>query len=446
MSESSPTVPGVGTSPASARSMLKVSVASSIGTMIDWYDFLLSALAASIVYPTVFFSFSTSPAIAFSLSIASYSLAFIVRPIGSFLFGHYGDRMGRKSTLILTLLTMGVGTLGIGITPSYAAIGFLAPVLLFVFRFFQGLGIGGEWGGAATWVSEFTSKSKWKAMWNSGMQAGLLVGFVLAVVLITVLRENLTSAAFLSWGWRIPFYVGAVIVLIGGILRYTTTESPVFNNLKTEGKVEKSPAIKSWRQMGGRIILLAIAWNFITMAFSFIWIPYSAIYAGTAKVSSETILMGELVASLVMIVTTFFGSYIADAFRVRRKYLLFAGAIGTAILTFPLFMAIDSGNSSLVILGMAAFMGADFIGYGVMSSLWSEQFPAEYRYSGSGQAYNIAAIVVGVLGAFLTPALISLYGIRGSMTWMSITYIVDALICAAVILMINEPKREKQTS
>ena len=426
-----------------SRSLLKVSIASSIGTMIDWYDFLLSALAASIVYPTVFFSFSANPALAFSLSIASYSLAFIVRPIGSFLFGHYGDRMGRKSTLILTLLTMGVGTLGIGLTPSYAAIGFAAPALLFLFRFFQGLGIGGEWGGAATWVSEFTSKSKWKALWNSGMQAGLLVGFVLAVVLITLLSTNLTHAAFLSWGWRIPFFVGAVIVLVGGILRYTTAESPVFNSLKKQGKVERSPAIKSWRMMGGRILLLAVAWNFVTMAFSFIWIPYSAIYASTVKISANTVLIGELVASFVMIITTFLGSYVSDRFGIRRKYLLFTGAIGTAALAFPMFYAIDTGNATLVVLGMAAFMGVDFIGYGVMSSLWSEQFPPEYRYSGSGQAYNIAAIVVGVAGAFLTPVAISLYGIRGAMPYLNITYIIDAIICAFVILFIKEPKRVK---
>ena len=428
--------------PPGGKELTKVAVASSVGTFIDWYDFLLSGVCAAAVYPLVFFNF-TGPGSALAAGIATWGLGFLARPVGAFLFGQWGDRRGRRSTLLLTLLTMGVGTVGIAITPSFNAVGYLAPVLVIIFRLFQGVGMGGEWGGAATFISEHAGKSKWKTLWNSGMQASVVIGFGVAVWLLNFVASytgGWTGSDFLSWGWRIGFVIGALIILLGAVIRYYTMESPLFTDLQTRKAVQSAPAIEAWRHYPLRLVKLGVAWCWVIMGFSFMWVPYVLPYAGAIGISASGIYYAELSCCAAMAVTAFLGAYIADRW-VRRKYVMAFSAISSAIFAYPMFLLIQTGNDFNAILGMVLFTGFMNLGYGCVSSLYAEQFPTEFRQSGAGQGYNLGALIDGSASTFFVPWVLAAFGLLSGWGYVLVVYLAAAVIASVVALTLNEPKR-----
>jgi MHS family shikimate/dehydroshikimate transporter-like MFS transporter len=428
--------------PPGGTELTKVAVASSVGTFIDWYDFLLSGVCAATVYPLVFFNF-TGVGSALALGIATWGLGFLARPVGAFLFGQWGDRRGRRSTLLLTLCTMGVGTLGISLTPSFGMIGGLAPALVIIFRLFQGVGMGGEWGGAATFISEHAGRSKWKTLWNSGMQASVVIGFGVAVWLLTTiagLTGGWTGTSFLSWGWRIGFWVGALIILLGAIIRYYTMESPLFTDLQQRKALKSAPAAEAWRHYPLRMIKLGVAWCWVIMGFSFLWVPYVLPYAGAVGISATGIYYAELASCAAMAFTAFLGAYIADKW-VRRKYVMAFSAISSAVMAYPMFVLIQTGNDLNAILGMVLFTGFMNLGYGCVSSLYAEQFPTEFRQSGAGQGYNLGALIDGSASTFFVPWVLAAFGLLSGWSYVLIVYLIAAVIAAIVAVSLYEPKR-----
>ncbi|MCF4121681.1 MHS family MFS transporter [Antribacter sp. KLBMP9083] len=385
----------------------RVILASLIGTSIEFYDFYIYATAASLVFPALFFPNLEDPTTALLSSFAIFGVAFVARPVGSVLFGHFGDRIGRKATLVASLLTMGIATVAIGLIPAASTPGWIvaAPAVLVVCRFAQGLGLGGEWSGAALLATENAPAGK-RAIYGTFPQLGAPIGFILANTVFIAISSSLTPEQFASWGWRVPFLASAVLVIVGLWVRLRLLETPAFRKVVEAEVVAKVPVAHvfrtSWKQVvSGTFIMLA------TYALFYIMTTFTLNY-GIAPVEPE----GGAPAGLgytkidflwmLIIGVVFFGIFtlvsgpLAERFG-RRKHLI---AVTIAIILFgglfvPLFAAGHVGVQGLLILGFT-LMGLTF---GPMAAVLPELFPANVRYTGSAVAYNLSS----VLGAAVAP-------------------------------------------
>lgn len=405
----------------STPSELKVSrsriiVASTVGTTIEFYDFYIYATAAVSVFPLLFFTASDAGT-ALLASMATFGVAFVARPIGSVLFGHFGDRIGRKATLVGSLLTMGIATFLIGLLPTYHQIGLFAPTLLAILRFCQGLGLGGEWSGAALLATETAEKGKRAraAMWP---QLGAPFGFILAngfFLLLTVWFDYRSAQAemgdsFLMWGWRIPFLLSIVMVAVGLYVRLKLHETPVFARAVERGEKLKSPLAevlqRNWRELIlGTFIMVATYGLFYLMTTWILSYAIGSTALGFLGISYRDFLELQLLAVILFAACIPLAGHLADRFGRRAFLLVVTGAIIAFGFTFGFFLApetMGTGENAdqlrmLAFLGLGmALMGLTF---GPMSALLPELFPTNTRYTGSGMAYNLASI----LGAALTP-------------------------------------------
>lgn len=405
----------------STSSELKVSrsriiVASTVGTTIEFYDFYIYATAAVSVFPLLFFTASDAGT-ALLASMATFGVAFVARPIGSVLFGHFGDRIGRKATLVGSLLTMGIATFLIGLLPTYHQIGLFAPTLLAILRFCQGLGLGGEWSGAALLATETAEKGKRAraAMWP---QLGAPFGFILAngfFLLLTVWFDYRSAQAemgdsFLMWGWRIPFLLSIVMVAVGLYVRLKLHETPVFARAVERGEKLKSPLAevlqRNWRELIlGTFIMVATYGLFYLMTTWILSYAIGSTALGFLGISYRDFLELQLLAVILFAACIPLAGHLADRFGRRAFLLVVTGAIIAFGFTFGFFLApetMGTGENAdqlrmLAFLGLGmALMGLTF---GPMSALLPELFPTNTRYTGSGMAYNLASI----LGAALTP-------------------------------------------
>jgi len=445
--------------PANPRS--RVILASLIGTSIEFYDFYVYATAAVLVFPVLFFP-SDNAVAAQLASFAAFGVAFIARPIGSVLFGHFGDRIGRKGTLVASLLTMGIATFIIGILPTALTPGWqvLAPALLVLMRFAQGIGLGGEWSGAALLATENAPKGK-RAIYGTFPQLGAPIGFIIANGVFLVLSLTLDPEAFQAWGWRVPFIASAVLVIIGLYVRLKLVETPAFTKVVERGEVAKLPLARvlktSWRPLIlGTFIMLA------TYVLFYLMTAFTLSYGTTAKSASiaadaaaaagkpfnaEAFVPGlgytrnEFLIMLI-IGCVFFGIFtlvsgpLAEKYG-RRKTLLFTtvGIIVFGALFVPLFGAGTVGVMALLIIGFA-LMGLTF---GPMGSVLPELFPTNVRYTGSAISYNVASI----LGAALAPtiALALLAAGDGSPVLVGL-YLSAAAVITLVALFISKETRD----
>jgi MFS family permease len=398
------------TSAPSTGTIVKVTMAATLGTLVDYFDFYLAGFVAASVWPYIFFP-TGQPVVAFALSVSAYALTYFMRPIGAFVFGHLGDRRGRQKTLIWTLLTAGVGMVGIGLTPSYATIGYLAPALVSVFRLIFGLGIGGEWGGAMAWVAEFAAKSKWRPFWMSWIQGGAPGGRLIAGVAIVAVASTMSNSTFLAYGWRELFLVGAAILVIAVVIRYKLTESPLFAALAQRKAVDRSPAINVLRLQWRKILLLAGAVNYNITISAFMVLPYSLQYAValadsrhvagvTASAVSLAISVGALVDWIIQIVGGMVGSVIG------RKRTFLISTVASLIFVFTYFPLFNTLDIAYIFLASALAQGAIGLGYGNVGAFLNEQFETRYRYSGSGLCYQIGSVVSGVTIGIVLPLII----------------------------------------
>lgn len=395
--------------PVNSRS--KVIIASLVGTAIEFFDFYIYATAAVLVFPHIFFP-QGDPTAATLQSLATFAIAFIARPIGSALFGHFGDRVGRKVTLVASLLTMGISTVLIGLLPSYETIGIFAPILLALARFGQGLGLGGEWGGAALLATENAPARK-RALYGSFPQLGAPIGFFFANGTFLLLSWLLTDEQFMSWGWRVPFVASAVLVLIGLYVRISLHEAPVFTKAVKAGKQVRIPMgtllskhLKA--TVLGTFIMLA------TYTLFYIMTVYSMTY-GTKPIpdglgfSRNSFLWMLMVAVIGFGLTIPIAGYLADAFGRRKTMIVVTCIMLVFSMLFPYLLG--SGNQALVmgflVLGLS-LMGLTF---GPMGALLPELFPTEVRYTGASFSYNMSSILGASVAPYIAAWLTANYGL-----------------------------------
>lgn len=391
--------------PATINSPRKVLFASLIGTTIEFFDFYIYATAAVLVFPKLFFP-AGDPTAAMLQSLATFAIAFFARPVGSALFGHYGDRIGRKATLVAALLTMGVSTVVIGLLPTYAQIGTLAPLLLALCRFGQGLGLGGEWGGAVLLATENAPPGK-RAWYGMFPQLGAPIGFFASGGIFLLLGEVLTEEQFFSYGWRIPFLASAVLVIVGLYVRLNITETPEFQKVIDRHERVKAPVINVLHEhkrelfLGTLIALATFVLFYFMTVFALSW--------GTTALgyTRREFLMLQLFAVIFFALTIPLSAVLADRHGRRLALIVATVAIGLFGLAMaPLFV---TGSMVLVAIFLALGMALMGMTYGPLGTMLSELFPAAVRYTGSSLTFNLG----GILGASLAPY---------AATWLATNY------------------------
>jgi metabolite-proton symporter len=410
-------------------STLHIAFASFIGTAIEFYDFYIYAMAAALVIGQVFFP-DSDPAVQSINAFLTFGIAFIARPFGAVLFGHFGDKVGRKATLAASLLTMGISTLLIGLLPDYATIGIAAPILLCVLRFGQGIGLGGEWGGAALLATEHAPEGK-RSWFGMFPQLGPSVGFLLATLSFLGLSLFLTDAQFKAWGWRLPFIASALLVGVGLYVRFKLAETPAFSMALAHKKTHHLP-VKSLLQHHVRPVLLG-AFAMIVCYNLFYTATVFCLSYGTRELGiSRTQFLGMLcVAILFMTLATPISAWLSDRFG-QRVILLVSTAFAVLVgFTLDPLMATGSIVQITLFLSLALFlMGATFA---PMGAFLPEQFPVVLRYTGAGLAYQLG----GILGASFAPTISQVLVNHGGLFWVGLYMSLTALISFIAVLILD---------
>lgn len=392
------------------NSVRRILVASLIGTTIEFFDFYIYATAAVLVFPKLFFP-SSNPAAATLQSLATFALAFFARPLGAALFGHFGDRKGRKATLVAALMTMGPSTVAIGLLPGYASIGIAAPILLALFRFGQGLGLGGEWGGAVLLATENAPPGK-KAWYGMFPQLGAPIGFLISSATFLVLSKTLTDQQFLSFGWRIPFIASALLVFVGLYVRLKLTETPDFLKIIANNDRVKLPLFDVIGKHGKAIILGTLAT--VTTFLLFYLMTVFTLSWGTSALhySRSSFLIAQMISVIFFGIGIPISSLLADKY--GRANILIASTI--CILVFGLFFSplFSSGSWAITVCFLVTGMFLMGLTYGPIGTALAEIFPATVRYTGASLSFTLA----GILGASLTPALATTLATNYGLTYV----------------------------
>ena len=425
-------------------SMRKVALTALAGTSIEWYDFFLYATAAALVFPSAFFP-DSSPTIGLILSFGTFAFGFIARPLGGVLFGHFGDRIGRKKTLVIALVMMGIASTLIGLLPTYATIGIAAPILLSLLRFAQGLAIGGQWGGAMLLVTE-SAPADQRGYYGAYAQAGAPVGVILANLAFILISATVSEEFFMTWGWRIPFLVSVVLIGISMYIQLNMEDTEAFKELEAlrqqrlaaEGPQEtvakRSPVIEALVKYPKRIALAAGAFLSIQVTF-YILIGFILAYGSDpngAAMSRDDMLIAVLLASALQVPAQFWASAYSD--RHGRRGIFMLGAVLTGVWGFALFPLVDTGNFWLIVLGISG--GLVFLGmmYGPQAAFFTELFSTEVRYSGASLGYQIGAI----LGGAFAPTIATILWTEYDIVWVS-AYIALASVLALIsVMMLTE--------
>lgn len=411
-----------------------VAGASMVGTTIEFYDFFIFATAAALVFPALFFTGST-PFVGTLLAFATLGVGFFARPLGGVVFGHFGDQIGRKTMLIISLVIMGACTVLIGLLPTYAQIGAAAPILLVVLRLLQGVAVGGEWGGAVLMATEHAPPGR-RGFFGSWPQAGAPAGILLANAVFLVV-SFLPDDAFMAWGWRLPFLLSAVLIVVGLFIRLRIEESPAFQQVKQTGTQARMPIVDVFRTYPRQVFLAAGAFAVIH-AISYVFVSYIATYATSeAGVSRSTILGVIAVSASIQFAAHLYFGHLSD--RTGRKPLYLIGALGMGIFVFPAFWLIGTGNVFLMLLGhilpFAIFLS---VAGGTAPAMFSEMFGTRVRYTGASLGYQLASI----LGAALSPIIaVSLFEFTGTALSISAYLALLAAISFVCVLLIPETYR-----
>ena len=423
----------------SESNMQKVALTALAGTSIEWYDFFLYGAAAALIFPTAFFGEAT-PSTALILSLLTFAAGFIARPIGGIIFGHYGDRVGRKKTLVMALILMGVSSTLIGLLPTYAMIGVTAPILLTSLRFAQGLAIGGQWGGAMLLVTE-SAPSNQRGYYGAFAQAGAPVGVILANLAFIITSSLVSEESFYSWGWRIPFLASAVLIGISMYIQLNLEDTKAFKELQslrenqkddTEEVIRRSPILEAIRKYPTRIALAAGAFLSIQVTF-YILIAFLLAYGvSSADVSRDNMLTAVLIASAIMVPFQFMFSSYSD--RHGRKGIFMLGAVLTGIWAFAIFPLVDTGNFWLIVLAISGGLTFVSMMYGPQAAFFTELFTTEVRYSGATLGYQFGAILGGAFAPTIAALLWKDYGIF----WVSVYIAFAAFLTLLSVMALTE--------
>ena len=410
--------------------MRKVALTSLAGTSIEWYDFFLYGTAAAIIFPIAFFPQDLPPMVLLIISFSTFAVGFIARPLGGIVFGHFGDRVGRKRTLVVALMMMGVATTLIGLLPTYDSIGLAAPLCLVLLRFIQGLAVGGQWGGAMLLVTE-SAPAEQRGWYGAYAQAGAPMGVILANLAFISVSASMSDEAFLAWGWRLPFIASILLIAISLFIQLRVEDTEAFKALQAEQAASpqqavaaRSPVLEALRRYPRRIFLAAGAFLSVQVTF-YILIAFVIAYglnSPTVDLTRDELLVSVLVAAAIMMPAQFYFSGLSD--RVGRKQIYRWGAILTGIWGFAIFPLVDTGIPILITL--AVTMGMVLLGmqYGPQAAYFTELFATEVRYSGASLGYQIGAI----LGGALAPTIAVLLWQELGIIYVSVYILVAALL------------------
>jgi MHS family shikimate/dehydroshikimate transporter-like MFS transporter len=416
---------------------VKAALSAFVGTTIEWYDFFLYGTSAALVFPQLFFP-GSDPMVGTLQAFATFTLGFLARPVGGIIFGHFGDKIGRKSMLVITLLIMGICTALIGLLPVYATAGFWAPTLLIVLRLMQGIGVGGEWGGAALISVEHAPKGK-KGFYGSWMQTGVIGGLLLST-LIFGLVSKLPEEQFLSWGWRIPFLLSIVLVSVGLFIRVQVMETPDFIKVKESAQQARLPILEVLRNHPKQV-LLAMGARFAENVSFYIFGTFALTYATTQlDVSKSMILNGITLAAAIELITIPLFGALSD--RIGRRPLYIGGAAFTALFAFPFFWMINTESTALTWFALVIVFA---IGHGAMNgpqvAFFSELFEARVRYSGISLGYQLCSVFAGGLAPLIATALIAW---TGGDPWGVAVYVIGTCLITIISVILASETNKKQ--
>ena len=408
------------------RSIKKVVLASFIGTTIEWYDFFLYGTAAALVFNELFFP-EAEPLIGTLLALSTYAVGFVARPIGGVVFGHYGDRIGRKAMLVISLLIMGIATFAIGLLPTFASIGLAAPIILVALRFAQGIGVGGEWGGAVLMAVEHSPKDR-RGFFGSWPQMGVPAGLLLSTGVFALMRGVTDESAFMSWGWRVPFLVSIVLVGVGLFIRLRLMETPAFQRVRETGTEAPKPILDVIK-VYPREVLTAMGMRVAENGAFYILTVFVLAYGeDTLGLGESTMLLGVVIAAAIGLFTIPLWGALSD--RLGRNKLYMVGAVVTLLWAFPLFGLIDTKSPVLIWLAIVigVNLGHDLM-YGPQGAYYAELFGTRVRYSGASLGYQLASVFAGGFAPLVATALLAAGGER---PWLVALYMAGMAVITII--------------
>jgi MFS family permease len=407
----------------------KAVIASTIGTAIEWYDFLLYSVVTGLVFGKLFFP-QSNPLVGVLQAFAVYAVGFVARPIGAVIFGHYGDRIGRKAALIATLLITGLTTFAVGLVPGYATIGIWGAVILTIPRFIQGIGIGGEWGGSVLLSMEWARTNAHRGFIASWPQFGGPAGNILANLAVLVFSA-ISGDQFLVWGWRIPFLLSIVLIAVGLYIRLGILETPAFRRLVAEDRIERAPVLEVIKRQPGQIILAALA-RTGQMASVYIYLAFVFVYGTQAlHTSRDFLLLAVVTAGLVSLVTIPLAGHLSDRFGRKRIYLI--GSAFTGVFAFIYFAMLNTAVRFWIFLGIVlSFVPHDLM-FGPQAALIAECFTPRLRYSGASIGFQLASVIAGGPAPLIATALLAATG-SGYMIAAYIAFCAIVSIVATIMM------------
>jgi MFS family permease len=420
----------------SRNDIYRVALASIIGSVIEQYDYLVTGIIAATVWGGVFFKLPSLAAV--SAAIAVYGLGIVIRPVGAFIFGNIADRHGRKDAMVWALLLMGVSTLLIGLTPTYDSIGVAAPVLLILFRLAQGISFGAEFGTASTWVVEQAAKSSNRAFWGAWVGFAIPIGLLLGFGSVIIVRSSMSPAAFVAWGWRIFFFIGFAVAIVGIVIRARSMDSFVFERFQKDRQTLSSPAAQVWKEMPLRILRTSLVNAMFGGAFflSFVFGTGYMKAVGFTGTQAETV---GLIAAASMLVFMFIGAKLAD--RINRRTVLLVSAVVFLVWAIPYFYLLNTHDFALAVLAEVVGFGFVFgFGYGAIPTFYTENFPTRYRASGASAGYQVSQVYGGGLIPIVAGLILHAYGIHKAWLYIGMFVMVYAVLAILAILATPETK------